>query len=358
MKKAILSVFLLLIGLNISRGQYDKPNSVYVSPTNPLLKIKKNYDDPMKWNIVYGAGVQLGVDVQKYSGNVYYKINLYFTYNRFLLHGSYAADISNASVFSSSMVIKNAYSQPYRSTDISAFINLKDKTGSKTALPYVAVKVLRDEKTIENVYEYEYLRKNKIAEIHRTYKEWINFHTHQEIMYRFSWGVGGSFIKSNTNFIYNRSDGTDYNLDCIALTDKNANPSELVLPFTQSIIGAGIHFSEFYSYSYKYQLADLAPFKFRRNSFSITQIEILLASSPIYSATAATYQNSQVRFEQIEGIKTNPLGFRIKRTTNEIRYSYIKPGLYTQIEAGLRPGIYSRAFPEGLYMSFGLGILL
>lgn len=142
------------------------------------MKIKKNYDDPLKWNIIYGVGVQLGVDVQKYSGNVYYKINSYIIYNRFLLHGSYAADVSNASVFSSSMVIKNAYSQPYRSTDISAFINLKDKTRSKTALPYVAVKVLRDEKSIENVYEYEYLRKNKIAEIHRTYKEWINFHTH------------------------------------------------------------------------------------------------------------------------------------------------------------------------------------
>lgn len=323
-----------------------------------MLKITKKYDNPLHWNTLFGVGVQLGADLQKYSGNVFFKINSYITYNRFLLHGSYAADISNTSIFSSDMVIINTYSQPYRNTELSAFFNFKDKTNSKTVLPYVAVKVLRDEKTIEDVYEYKYLQKNKIAEIHRTYKEWVNFHTHQEILHRFSWGVGGSIIRNSSNFVYNRVGDTNYNLDCIILTDKNANPTELVMPFSQTIIGAGIHFSEFYSYSYKYQLLNLKPFKFRRNSFSITQIEILIASSPAYSSTVATYQNQQVKFEQIEGIKTNNLGFRIKRTTNEIKYSYLKPGLYTQVEAGLRPGIYSKAFPEGLYMSFGVGILL
>ncbi|MFN3951893.1 MAG: hypothetical protein ACK4KT_05780 [Thermaurantimonas sp.] len=358
MKKVTFCVCLLILVFYGLKGQYEKPKSVYVSPTNPLLNTNKKYDDPLKWNILYGVGVQLGLDYQKYTGSVYYKLSAYFTYNRFLLHGSYAADVSNASIFSSNVVIMNGYSQPYRSTDISAFINFKDKTRSKTVLPYVAVKVLRDEKTIESVYEYEYLRKNKIAEIHRTYKEWINFHTHQDITYRFSWGVGGSFIKTNSNFIYNRTDEREYNLDCIAFTDKDAKPSEIVLPFNQSIIGAGIHFSQFYSFSYKYQLVDLAPFKFRRNSFSITQIEVLLSATPGYNSTVATYQNAQVKFEQIESVRTNNIGFRIKRTTNEIKYSYIKPGLYTQVEAGLRPGIYSKAFPEGLYMSFGVGILL
>ncbi|MFN4298131.1 MAG: hypothetical protein ACK4EX_00220 [Thermaurantimonas sp.] len=340
-----------------SYAQYNLPNSNYVPPSHPLLSIQRKYDNPLNWNIVYGIGMQLGVDWQKNGGAVYNKINAYFTHRGFVVEGSYARDISSASIFSSSNPLVKVYNQPYRQTEISATIHVSDKVKTRMMLPYVGILVLRDEKTVENIYNYEYIQKDKIGEIHRSYKEWKNFHTNQEVSYRFAWGFGGSFISRKTNLIYS-SKGENYNLDCITLVDKSANPTDLVMPFNQTVFGAGIHISEFFSYSYTYKLSELRPQKLRRNVFSMTKVEILYGSGLEYGSQVITYQNNQVTPEDVESVSSNSIGFRIKRTTNQIRYSGKKPGLYTEVEAGLRPGIYKKAFTDGLYISFGLGIII
>ncbi len=309
-----------------------------ISNTDPELKIEQKFDDPYK--IMWNLGAVAGADGSTTAAALYADLSAFFTMKRFLVRGSHSIDLTSKNYVSVNHPLAERFSK-YKNTQVSGYFYIKDEEKELATTPAVGFE--------------EIDRKTDHFAGTLTVKGYL-YTTDQKVKIRSTFGVGGSVILSAGNtYSTDKNDGSH-----ITYTNANLNPDQYVLPYSTMTLGFGIQMGKFSAFNYKYNYKNLNPYKFKEKMFRITTLELLLAPSIRYDENIWVQANNQTFLAEVSDVKKVPFGIRTMLTQNFYsgKKRPKKPGFYTNVELGMRPGIYNKMFPESLYFRFGVGFTL
>jgi hypothetical protein len=302
-----------------------------VSLNDPDLKTEVFYDNPRK--IMYNVGATVGADGSATSAAVYADFSGFLNIKPILIRANYSLDITKSNYISAKHPLADKFS-PYSNFQISGFINIKDEETTINSQPIVGIDVIErvDENTVRGAV----------------------YGTDQTIKVRIMRGIGGSVIfHSGNNYSTSKT-----NTDHLTFVNQGLNPNEFVLPYTAVTVGVGFQTGRFKAFNYKYTYKNLKPYKFKEKYFKVQTYELLYAPSISYERNIWVSANNVTFEAEVEEVKKFPFGIRTLLIQNFYsgKKRAKKPGFYTNVEVGMRPGIYSKIFPESLYVRFGVGL--
>ena len=249
----------------------------------------------------------------------------------------------------------------YGNTQISAVFNFKDEVEEVKIEPTIGVDVL-DKSTSFNV----------------TTTTFYSYKTDEYVSIRKTKGIGGSITNFSSNMYYDKTK-VDTSVNFITFDNNAPVPNQFVLPFSSTIIGFRYQTSILSSYNIHYTYKDLKPLKIKSSFYKYIAFEALFSPS-VRNGETVYYEdaNKVVQQLKIEDVKKSRLGFRLLYSSNVYNESKMKvrrkPGLFYNMELGMRPGIYpnrgasDKPDPSGFekaiykigsmpwYMRFGIGI--
>lgn len=309
----------------------NKPNKV--SLNDPELKTEVFFDDPKK--IMYNIGATVGADGSSTSAAVFADFSGFFTMRPFLIRANYSMDLTKSNFISAKHPLSDKFS-PYSNFQISGFFNFKDEEKEINTEPTIATEIV-----------------DKVGP--NTFKA-VVYSTDQPIKTRITRGIGGSLIINSGNTYSTEK----INADHITLVNQGLNPDQFVLPYSAVTVGLGLQFSQFKAFKYKYTYKNLQPYMFKEKYFRIQTLELLFSPSISYDQNIWVSANNVTFQAEVEDVKKVPFGVRTLLIQNfySTKKRAKKPGIYTNVELGMRPGIYSKTFPESLYFRLGVGLTL
>lgn len=338
--------YLCVIAFSIINQLKAQDKRIYVSRNDTALKIVEKYDNPMRAG--YNIAGNIGVDASGTSPGVFAELVGIYAPKRFYFGVSHAFDFSKNGLtsFDDELNIPEDKLKGYGNTQLSAVFNFKDETIETKVEPTIGTKVLDVKQGTSTSYSGQTI----------TY---LAYKTDEEIKIRKTKGLGVSFSNLNSNFIYKINNDSISNIVTFENTTKL--PNDFVLPYSSSIIGFRFQTSKSSSYNIHYSLSgvDNKKFKTKSTTYRYFAIEALLAPS-IRNSENAFYLDSNKVVSQlkVENVKTNRLGLRVIMQSNFYNESKQKvrrkPGLFYNIEFGLRPSIGE--IKNGLYLKMGVGI--
>jgi hypothetical protein len=334
--------FLCAIAFSIINQLKAQDKRIYVSRNDTALKIVEKYDNPMRAG--YNIAANVGIDASATSPGVFAELVGIYSPKRFYFGVSHAFDLSKTGFtsFDDEIIIPETTLNGYGNTQLSAVFNFKDETVETKVEPTVGIKVLEVENSSNS---------QKIT--------YLGYKTDEEIKVRKTKGIGASFSNINSNFIYNLNNDSISEIVTFQNTAKLQN--DFVLPYSSSIIGFRFQTSKSSSYNIHYTLSgvDKKKFKTKSTTYRYLAVEALFAPS-IRNSDNAFYldSNNVVSQLKVDNVKTNRLGLRVILQSNFYNESKQKvkrkPGLFYNIEFGLRPSIGE--IQNGLYLKMGVGI--
>lgn len=331
MKKIIGLIAIGFLASNSINGQYNKN---FISPGDTSLKIEEGYNNP--YRACYNVGLTIGADGSKTTAGVYYDISGAFSLKGFLVRTNIAKDLSHNDLISNTHPL-SSYRNEYSNMQVSGFFNFKDEVYEETLEPEVAFEAI------------EFISNDKV----RGYA----YNVKQNVKFRKSFGVGGSFILLKNNIMM--SQASNSNFESITLVN-NIQPEYLIMPYQTSIIGIGVQQSRYTSYKYKYKYKNFRKKTFKETFFRTIQYEVLFAPSFSYDKMVVTKTGNTITEIELEKVKKNPFGIRFFYHSNLYsgKKRGKKPGLYFNSEGGIRPGIYANTFPDAIYFRLGAGLTI
>lgn len=335
--------FFALLMINQLRAQ-DK--RIYVSRNDTTLKIIEKYDNPMRAG--YNIAANVGVDASGTSPGVFAELVGIYSPKRFYFGVSHAFDFSKNGLtsFDDELIIPETKLNGYGNTQLSAVFNFKDETVETKVEPTIGTKLLDVKQGTNSSFNGQTI----------TY---LAYKTDEEIKIRKTKGFGASFSNINSNYIYKINN--DSTSEIVTFQNTAKVPNSFILPYSSSIIGFRFQTSKSSSYNIHYTLSgvDKKKFKVKSTSYRYMAIEALFAPS-IRNSENAFYLDSisVVNQLKVDKVKTNRLGLRVILQSNFYNESKQKvkrkPGLFYNIEFGLRPSI--GVIQNGLYLKMGIGI--
>lgn len=338
--------FLCVIGFSIINQLKAQDKRIYVSRNDTALKIVEKYDNPMR--AAYNIAANVGIDASLTSPGVFAELVGIYSPKRFYFGVSHAFDLSKTGFtsFDDEIIIPETALNGYGNTQLSAVFNFKDETVETKVEPTVGTKLLDVKQGTSSSFNGQTI----------TY---LAYKTDEEIKVRKTKGIGASFSNINSNFIYNLNNDSISEIVTFQNTAKLQN--DFVLPYSSSIIGFRFQTSKSSSYNIQYTLSgvDKQKFKTKSTTYRYMAIEALFAPS-IRNSDNAFYldSNNVVSQLKVDDVKKNRLGLRVILQSNYYNESKQKvrrkPGLFYNIEFGLRPSIGE--IQNGLYLKMGVGI--
>lgn len=333
--KSVLVGGLLIGGLSHLHAQV-KPNKI--SPNDPELKIECKYSDPYK--IMYNFGATVGVDGSTTSAALFADFSGFFTMKHFIVRSNYSIDLTKKNFVSNNHPLGDKFGK-YSNFQVSGFFNTKDEIKEVTVEPMVGF-----EETDRETDNFKGTVK----------MTGYFYNTDQVLKIRKTFGLGGSLILNSGNtYSTEKSDGSH-----ITFKNPNLAPQEFVLPYSAVTVGVGLQSSQFKAFNYKYTYKNLKPYKLKEKYFRIITLELLFAPSIRHDQNIWVSTNNVAFQTEVEDVKKMPFGIRTLLIQNFYsgKKRAHKPGIYTNVELGMRPGIYNKTFPESLYFRFGVGVTI
>lgn len=326
---------------------FSQDNRNYVAPNDPNLITKEKFNNPMRnfWSV----GGNVGIDVSAFSGGIFGEISGYIAPKMFTIKGSYAFDISNSDFITKSNLYE--YANQYGNMQVTGIFNYKDEITESNVSPTVGfdvtdVSVSGNVKTTTGyMYKTDYMLKTRTTR-----------------------GVGVTFMNNSLNSFY-QVEKVDTTKEFITLANNANLPSTFVLPFSVTTFGLSFHMGEYASAKVKYNYKSLKRYKLKQNYYKLINFELLFSPSVrnddnIYYSDV----NNQVQSIAVEDVKKRRIGFRICAATNQFKKFQGKPGLYTNVEMGMRTGIFparvgqedskpwaNKLISQPFYMKWGIG---
>jgi hypothetical protein len=338
--------YLCVIAFSIINQLKAQDKRIYVSRNDTTLKIVEKYDNPMRAG--YNIAGNVGIDVSGTSPGVFAELVGIYSPKRFYFGVSHAFDFSKNGLtsFDDELIIPETALNGYGNTQLSAVFNFKDETVETKVEPTVGIKVLDVKQGTNTSFDGQTIT-------------FLSYKTDEEIKVRKTKGIGASFSNINSNYIYKINN--DSTSEIVTFQNTAKVPNSFVLPYSSSIIGLRFQTSKSSSYNIHYTLsgADKKKIKTKSTTYRYMAIEALFAPS-IRNSDNAFYldSNSVVSQLTVNDVKKNRLGLRVILQSNFYNESKQKikrkPGLFYNIEFGLRPSIGE--IQNGLYLKMGVGI--